>query len=381
MLKVNYKFLFLFGCAITFTLLTNTPLSYTFGYIFIGILIISILISLKVYNDLACDFILNTKDYTVDSEFNVVMEIFNLKLFPILNLKIRNVDINKISKEDIHDNVVLMPSEILNLPVKVIAKKRGIYPLNNTEFSFSDVFDIFTMKKIIPTKKSIKIYPRIYTLSSVSSRSNNVIDTIAENLYGKKDSSNIKDIRKYVNGDSLKNIHWKLSAKSDTFMVKNYSSIVGKEVNILVNMHSHLIDSPSEEKMISFLASLSKYFCDRGIKNRVFLNNFDKQVYAINSKEEFNTFYESLVTTICDGKYDFSTFLLNNVKKSFNNSLNIILDIEVSKETINSILGLKRLRHDIWFITDSVSNVYNEDITHLNNLDVILGKFDDYIIS
>lgn len=324
---------------------------------------------------------LKAKHYTVDSEFDVVMEIFNLKLFPILDLKVRNVDLNKISNENISDNIVLMPNEVAQLPVTVVAKKRGIYPLNNTEFSFSDIFDIFSMKKIIATKRSIKIYPKIYNLSSVSARSNNVIDTITENSYGKKDSSNIKDIRKYVHGDSLKNIHWKLSAKSDTFMVKNYSSIVGKEVNILVNMHSLLSDAPSEEKMISFLASLAKYFSDRGIKNRVFMNNFDNDIYTINSKDEFNIFYEDLVTSVCDGKYDFSSFLLDNVKKNFSNSLNIILDIEVSKETLNSILGLRRSKHDIWLITDFLSNIIIEDITYLNNLDVILGEFNDYIIS
>lgn len=339
------------------------------------------IISSRVYKDLRCDFILSAKHYSVDSEFDIIMEIFNLKLFPILNLKIRNIDLNKLSKENTSETLVLMPSEVVKLPLKVVAKKRGIYPLNNTEFSFSDMFDIFFMKKIIPTKKSIKIYPKIYNLTSVSSKSNNVIDTITENIYGKKDSSNIKDIRKYVYGDSLKNIHWKLSAKSDTFMVKNYSSIVGKEVNILVNMHSYLFDSPSEEKMISFLASLSKYFSDRGIKNRIFMNNLEQHIYTIKSKDEFNIFYESLVTTTCDGKCDFSNFLLENIKRNFNNSLNIILDIEVSKETINSILGLKRMKHDIWFITDTISNIYANDITYLNNLDVILGKFDDYIIS
>ena len=44
------------------------------------------------------------------------------------------------------------------------------------------------------------------------------------------------DLRAYMNGDSLKRIHWKLSSKSQELIVRNYSGNAGKRVYILCDL-------------------------------------------------------------------------------------------------------------------------------------------------
>ena len=52
------------------------------------------------------------------------------------------------------------------------------------------------------------------------------------------DPSQIFEIRDYRPGDKMQKIHWKLSAKSDSLIVKEYSEPVGFAIVIFVNLFS-----------------------------------------------------------------------------------------------------------------------------------------------
>lgn len=51
------------------------------------------------------------------------------------------------------------------------------------------------------------------------------------------DTSEIFDIHEYKNGDFYNRIHWKLSAKSDSLFVKDYSFPLGNESLILIDIY------------------------------------------------------------------------------------------------------------------------------------------------
>ena len=50
----------------------------------------------------------------------------------------------------------------------------------------------------------------------------------------------IKDIRKYKIGDSLKRIHWKVSAKYGELYTKNYEMYSNEEYNIFLDMNNEI---------------------------------------------------------------------------------------------------------------------------------------------
>lgn len=65
--------------------------------------------------------------------------------------------------------------------------------------------------------------------------------------YSKKrkgeDTSQIFDIRNYANGDSLNRVHWKLSAKEDELLVKEFSHPITKDNCILLEIHKFANDN------------------------------------------------------------------------------------------------------------------------------------------
>ena len=54
-----------------------------------------------------------------------------------------------------------------------------------------------------------------------------------------EDMTTISDVRKYQYGDSLKRIHWKLSAKTQEFMVKKFQNTSETNTIMLLDLHTN----------------------------------------------------------------------------------------------------------------------------------------------
>jgi electron transport complex protein RnfG len=62
------------------------------------------------------------------------------------------------------------------------------------------------------------------------------------------DKLEVSDIRDYRNGDSLKSIHWKLSSKSETFIVKDYNTGTSNQTVVFCDLTPHFPDEPPKQK-------------------------------------------------------------------------------------------------------------------------------------
>lgn len=74
-----------------------------------------------------------------------------------------------------------------------------------------------------------------------------------QNSVGKGNSENMLDIREYQSGDRLQHIHWKLSAKKDTLLVKEFEMNTEQCVCILIDL--------VQDKEISDCFNLLYSFC------------------------------------------------------------------------------------------------------------------------
>lgn len=91
---------------------------------------------------------------------------------------------------------------------------------------------------------------------------------LEENLEGQlfsknrtgEDTSEVFDIREYRSGDTSHRIHWKLSAKTDDFMVKEYSLPMERTVLLFLDLHIGKEEKFTQQKLdyfLEILASLS----------------------------------------------------------------------------------------------------------------------------
>ena len=108
------------------------------------------------------------------------------------------------------------------LSAEVISKYRGVYEIGIDSVEIRDFLKLFRFKKDVYNTAHVTICPNIVTFrdelflvapSELTGTSHNM---------STEDYSTVSDIRPFNHSDSMKKIHWKLSAKKNELMVKSY---------------------------------------------------------------------------------------------------------------------------------------------------------------
>ena len=105
----------------------------------------------------------------------------------------------------------------------------GCYVATVNSLKLTDFFGICSVDLVLPPKLEILVMPELIHFTDDADSLKG--ETEKEELYSKDekgdDYSEIRNIREYQAGDKLQTVHWKLSAKEQTLMVKEFGSLSG----------------------------------------------------------------------------------------------------------------------------------------------------------
>ena len=103
------------------------------------------------------------------------------------------------------------------------------------QWYLQDVMGLFLFQRSAQVQESLYVLPELTTLSFDYSQ-DNVSMGDGEDAVNRKgdDSSEILEIREYRAGDRIQRVHWKLTAKNDTLMVKEYGEFASRRIRILI---------------------------------------------------------------------------------------------------------------------------------------------------
>lgn len=219
------------------------------------------------------------------------------------------------------------PSNIFNLKSKEIKNVkvyntfyiRGNYNLTDININIKDIFNIFYLKKSLKDKINIKVYPKTIQSNYVYGTSNEK-QNLTTNLLGDIENSIfIKDIRKYKIGDSLKRIHWKVSAKYGELYTKNYEMYFNEEYNIFLDMNNEIYKQENgdiiEEYTVEFLISFCKYLIDNNTSCVLNINNKKSMKFKLEKNKDITSIKEYFINNKSLGKEDFIYYMEKNLNK------------------------------------------------------------------
>lgn len=99
------------------------------------------------------------------------------------------------------------------------------------------------------------------------------------------DPSQIFDIHQYIEGDKPNRIHWKLSAKQDEIMVKDYSLMTTYAIHIFVNLNTNNADS--YDAMISSAAAISMLLTEKNVAHTIeWFDSRSSSCESVNIRDE-----------------------------------------------------------------------------------------------
>ncbi len=116
----------------------------------------------------------------------------------------------------------------------VICYYRGEYELGITDAYVKGLFGFLRMKLPVKSLSAVCVHPRRFSISV--GKSGNEADT--EGSKPANSGDGMTDVREYADGDSMRRVHWKLSAKSDELFVKQYDITADNKTVFIPDMSS-----------------------------------------------------------------------------------------------------------------------------------------------
>lgn len=377
MFKIDKKFAALMICALVFAYSQGGNLPYAVLYGFLLSFLLGILYVVKMKNGIYMKTEMDRNLYFCGEQGEYILIIQNLTLLPIPYLTIKNRVLADLDPKYKGQSISLNIDEKKIIKGKVNFKVRGIYNLGDNDLNISDLFSIFEIRKYYNFHEVIKVYPRISDIKGIEVNGYNLIRNIVNFKGTLEDISAVKDIRKYNEGDSLKKVHWKLSAKYGQLYVKNFDNVSGEKCTLLFNMNEddyfiengHII----EEKIVGACVSVINNMQIRDITCDVYINNSSFQKFSIESREDFNSLMEYFLVNKSKGKMEYIKFIYSNLENIHKSSWLGILTHKVDEKFANCIINIMDMGYRVTVI------YIGENPRDLNYINVIKNSQIDCI--
>ncbi len=316
MIRVNRRFILITACLFIFSLLFGGNLPFFIFYAFLIILIASNIYIRSVRKAFDVEVTCSETLLNAGASSNILTKLkFDLPV-PIPYVEVRSnafassrSGFSGYLRDTTWDENIWIENE-LRFPV------RGVHRLDDIHVRISDLFHTTSFEKSIDTGISIKVYPKIYRISPLALGGLDIYHETNDPSSTSEDQSTIRDVRKYREGDSLKKVHWKLSAKQDDLYVKNLDTISGEEMVLFIDMNkqNYSFDNTSavEESIIDFAASVINQLIRKDLCIKVFLNTSTGRYFELEDKTGFSRFLDYIITQKSDSTLELYQYIYEN---------------------------------------------------------------------
>ncbi|MBR6366564.1 MAG: DUF58 domain-containing protein [Lachnospiraceae bacterium] len=162
--------------------------------------------------------------------------------------------------EKIRVSATLTANETLDMRIPVAFKYCGLAQIRIKKIRIYDWLSLFRWSRKVNQKQSVVVLPE-YTLMPIKNR-NSIWHDITNSsrfhstLVG-EDPSEIVSFHSMQPGDKLQRVHWKLSAKSDDLMVKDFGMPLCSRVCLYVDMNYKTREEYSDRMTMALSVGLS----------------------------------------------------------------------------------------------------------------------------
>lgn len=183
----------------------------------------------------------------------------------------------------------------ISLRYRTSIAKRGIYQLKGFRVRCSFPFGWFYQQKEYPSPAALWVYPKLgrILIPVVPNNGKGLLAVLAKRDGGDE----FHALREFRVGDNPKWIHWKSSARTGKWMIREFEREYSEGVSLV--LYNYLLDTEEGlEKSISFCATLAKYLLEAGyyLKFSTFNQTLISLSLAPGSQEDFHLLLRTLTT-------------------------------------------------------------------------------------
>ena len=172
---------------------------------------------------------------------------------------------------------------------KCFFANRGLYCVRVESIEFYDFLRLIKLKKNIKKEINVQSAPRNIELDfPINSELQNQENT---NLVGTSvviDGGDMIGVRDYQFGDNIKNVHWKLSSKSDNLVMKSFAEDVFDQAYVIADLSAYYDEITSKsltDCIVEATIAIIKEYQKNGVRFSLLVNSSKSEVirFSINS--------------------------------------------------------------------------------------------------
>jgi len=202
------------------------------------IITLAILMRLKVWQDMP-DIVIKTQ------HDEIIMRLHNPAPLPLNQVACIFVD-NEPALEIEKDRkfaLAQLKTSVTRIPF--YARYRGYYQTGLIALEATDLMKLFRLRRNYKKQTNILVLPRILENSDIPIAANIMSEASSRFDIRDEDYATISDVRPYIPTDSIKRVHWKLTAKRNEWLVKIFQSNALNLVTVILD--NSRLDFPKEE--------------------------------------------------------------------------------------------------------------------------------------
>lgn len=353
MKKNRIGYIVLLICSLSFAIGLKARLSSITLIVAILMPIISLIIFIITQRKITVD--IPNKAITIQkrTELKGNILITNASNIPFTHIRLVGLLPDDNGKEISERRIIMSisPRKKVKINAGITFDYRGEYSLRVDYIDLYDIFGIFHRRRKIDKEINIKVVPRVFNINSAPESSITSDTNPNPLLITSDDRDELSNIREYRDGDLLRSVHWKLSAKKDDLIVKVLDGQRSTESAIIMDLNCYYDDINSNLNATDAVIESALTICNN-------LLTQGQNCLTIWYDIKNDIIAEQFATPDTGFAQVFDTLALTPI---WDDSINMLNLIASSANELN-------MRNSIYIITPKFSNDLNEAITHLYSM-------------
>lgn len=283
----------------------------------LAMLLISLFSFLYTFTSIRFNQRLNPRRATKGDTVSLRLELHNESFLPFAHLTLQYSTPDSVyTGAEYYISASILPGRHETITTSIECPYRGEYEIGFTRIEATDIFGLIKISlpfKMFRSYQPIKllVYPRIREIASgflFNLEAEGPIDSdkaLAEEL------SSIADIRNFREGDPLKRVHWKLSARNQKLLVKDFEASLSADCIIMVDCTDHGFTGEQAAKYEDTVVECAAAFCKRMTNDyqplRLITYSSQRKEIIGAAPVDFPAFYELLALIKFEGSLNLSS--------------------------------------------------------------------------
>jgi len=162
--------------------------------------------------------------------------------------------------------------------------RRGRYAFEETVAIIEDPFGLDSVEQALPAPGALLVYPRLVELERLFSESGRFARDGSRLLLRRPAGFDLHSVREYEQGESLRKVHWRSTAKRGQLMVKELEDSPRDEVAVVLDADPAAVVGESFEVQVRAAGSILMAHARRGRKSVLVVNSTRREQQRVHSQ-------------------------------------------------------------------------------------------------